>query len=133
VENDDRLARIETTLDAIRHELSAGNERATHTGPVASVTDATQTPKESEPIAASAGGLQTQLRSSENHQAQISASAVLDNAISAGRWTDFDRDQLREHFGALASEDKMALMEKLAEAVNSGQLSLNDLNGPPIY
>jgi hypothetical protein len=55
---------------------------------------------------------------------------LLDAAIHRHRWTDDDRDQLRELFAGLDPAQREALTSKLVLAINSGQVRVETGDGP---
>jgi hypothetical protein len=105
---------LEAELRAMRAEIAA---LRVATGAPAPVTfDATMPPSEQE--------LQTQT------QALNSSSLIIQGAVSAGVWTRADTKALLPHIGKVSQQQRRALVEELASAVNRQELKLENL--PPL-
>jgi len=52
------------------------------------------------------------------------ATAVLDQALARGQWTDADGDALRAQIATLPSEQAMPIMVRMSDAVTRGELAL---------
>ena len=58
------------------------------------------------------------------------ASAMLQAALVAGRWTGADSARFREQLSRLSEEDKAALMTELTTAINTDKLRLDGAPAP---
>lgn len=58
------------------------------------------------------------------------ASAIMDSAISYGKWTEADSLALMPHSSNLTQSQRITLLEKFTEAVN--QQRLEPINAPPL-
>ena len=58
------------------------------------------------------------------------ASAMLQAALAAGRWTGTDSARFREQLSRLSEEDKAALMTELTTAINTDKLRLDGAPAP---
>lgn len=69
-------------------------------------------------------------RSAEALAAQGRAEKIVAEAKQAGRWTDAERDRLREAFATADDDARLAILRDLSVAFNSGKLALES-HGPP--
>jgi len=63
-------------------------------------------------------------------QSLKTASALLQGALAAGRWTGVDSARFREQLASVAEEDKAALMTELTTAINTDKLRLDGAPAP---
>lgn len=110
------LQRDVARLDARLHETQAGQP-----APVAPPS----TP------AAPATPAPPAVRTPDAMAAQTVVRSVLDDAVVRGRWTLGDRAKLREALAGADDDARRELAFELTTAVNSGKLSLADMQGPP--
>lgn len=55
----------------------------------------------------------------------------VDDRVATGRWSDQQREELRNHRHQLTNEQYHALLTKLAAEVNAQRLRIETTNGPP--
>jgi len=58
------------------------------------------------------------------------AERILDAGLAAGRWTDADATRLRASLAPIDAGARVALMQRLAVAINSGQVTLETSGSP---
>jgi hypothetical protein len=69
------------------------------------------------------------LNSPENRAAYQSAASVVQTAVAAKRWTEEDKETFRAVFGVLTNTQHLDLMNILAPAINSGEITV-EVTGP---
>jgi hypothetical protein len=69
------------------------------------------------------------LNSPENRAAYQNASSVVQTAVAAKRWTEEDKETFSAVFGVLTNTQHMELMNILAPAINSGEITV-EVTGP---
>jgi 3-oxoacyl-ACP reductase-like protein len=70
--------------------------------------------------------------SPESIKAERSARTVLDSALRAKRWTETDRQKMREDLVLLDDDARKQLLRDLVRAFNSGSLDMREVAGPPL-
>jgi len=66
----------------------------------------------------------------EQLAAEDASARLLDTAIAAGRWTDADAAALRGQLGTVPDATRIAMLQRMAVAINSGRLHVDTTGAP---
>jgi hypothetical protein len=109
-------AELKNTLrEIIREELAAL--------PVSAATNGDNTAFQAE------AGLSESERQAQETADMVSAS-IVQQAASAGVWTQADTDALMPHLGRISEQQRLALMDQLYGAINRQEMEIQDF--PPL-
>jgi hypothetical protein len=129
-----RLDRIESSLEALHSTVLAPgtgtNARLSAESLVAALRDELRRQMPVETEVEPRADDSTAEAQPENRLALAEAERTIENARSAGRWTDEDAGALRRSFASLSGRQSAALLERLIPAINRGEIDV-ETSGPP--